>query len=315
MNRSLVNILNKYPLLKKAWRAARNFSPPGFQDIPFYDVVYLFYKEVQKDGLTMRAAAISFHFLLAIFPLSIFLLTLIPYIPIKHFDTTLLTYFENILPESIFSELESLLIDIIQRPKSGLLSINFILAIYFSTNGVMAMMRGFDKVNQTFKRRKWVEKFWASLRINTLIIFQIIIVVTLLILSAEQLERLLSFLKINISLRQSLFLQGLIRTLLVIISFFNTIALIYYFGPAVKKKYKYFSVGATFATILGLVTSYIFSVYIKYFFERINSLYGSLSIIIILMIWIYLNSLVLIFGFELNNSIALNKTLASKEEN
>jgi membrane protein len=293
---------------------AKKVSFPGFKGIPIYNIFSLFIKETKNDSITMRAAAISFNFLLAIFPTSIFLLTLIPYFPIDNLDESLINFFKQMIPNAIYHEIEALLLDILQKPQKGLLSINFVLALYFSTNGVMSIMKAFDKVNHNFKKRNFLEKFWNALCINSLIVFQIIIIAAFLLLSIDKLNLFFHNLGFDFSLVQIKWLNKLLKALIVFATFFNTIALIYFFGPSVRKRYHYFSVGAMFASVLAIISSYLFAVYLKFFIAEINSLYGSLSVMIVLMIWININSLVLIFGFELNNSISLNKTLIQKSE-
>ena len=290
----------------------KKVSIPGFEGIPVYDVILMFRKEIRNDAMSVRAAAISFNFILALFPTSIFIFTLIPYIPIDGFSEALLGYMQEIMPPTTFDTLEVTILDIINNRNGGWLSATFFLAFYFSINGIMNMMRAFDKANPTFRARNWFQKFFAAFKINILIMMQLFLVIFLIILSQEQLVNILK----TVGLwgeQQGAVLMHIIRVILTIFTFFNTIALIYYFAPAVKKKYRYFSVGASFATILLLIISYLFSFYVKYLFGQLNGLYGSLSSMIFIMVWVYMNAFVLLFGFELNNSIAVSKNLGLPE--
>lgn len=286
----------------------KKISFPGFEGLPVYDVVVMFRQEIQNDAMSVRAGAIAFNFMLALFPTSIFLFTLIAYIPLEGFTETLLAYIQEIMPPGTFDSLETYISDIIRKRNGGWLSVTFFAAFYFSISGIMNMMRAFDKVNPTFVNRNWFQKFAAAFKINILIVLQLILVIVLIILSRDQLEGILKTLGI-LAPQFSAGLLHTIRIALTVFTFFNTIALIYYFAPAVKKKYRYFSVGATFATILLLTVSYLFSFYVKYLVTEMNAVYGSLSSIVFIMIWIYLNSFVLLFGFELNNSIAVSKRM------
>ncbi|MEZ5002554.1 MAG: YihY/virulence factor BrkB family protein [Chitinophagales bacterium] len=304
MNKLFHKLINIKPIFRWAWMRLKKATLPGFEGVPIYNVIQMFRNEIQNDALSVRAAAISFNFILALFPTSIFIFTLIAYIPIEGFDETLLNYIKTIMPAGTYATLDTTIHDIINNRRGGLLSVTFVLGGYFSINGVMNMMRAFDKANPTFMKRNWLQKFVAATKINTLIIFQILVLITLIILSHEQLNALLSTFGWK---NKSGTLLYFIRISLTLFTFFNTIALIYYFGPAVEKKYRYFSVGASFATLLILGFSYIFSYYVNFMFPRLNSIYGSLSVMIFIMIWIYANAFVLLFGFELNNSIAVNK--------
>lgn len=286
----------------------KKMTLPGFEGVPLYDVILMFRKEITNDAMSLRAAAISFNFILALFPSSIFIFTLIPYVPVAGFQEALMAYIEGVMPPTTFESLEPIMMDITNNRKGGWLSVTFFLTFYFSINGVMNMMRAFDKVNPTFSKRNWLQKFSAAFKINILIVLQLFTVVVLIILSREFIAQFLNTVHIFNHQRGAVIFQ-LIRVLLTILTFFNTIALIYYFAPAVKKKYRYFSVGASFATLLLLITSFGFSYYVKYLFSQLNGLYGSLSTMVFIMIWVYLNAFVLLFGFELNNSIAVNKNL------
>ncbi len=304
MNKLFEKLINSAPIFRWLWMRMKKVTLPGFEGVPIYNVILMFREEIQNDALSVRAAAISFNFILALFPTSIFIFTLIAYIPIEGFNETLLTYVQGVMPEHTYETVDGTIQDIINYKRGGLLSLTFFLAFYFSINGVMNMMRAFDKANPTFKKRNWIQKFWAASKINLLIILLILVLISLIILSKDQLSTLLDTLGWkNIGGNFLYFL----RITLTIFTFFNTVALIYYFAPAVKKKYRYFSIGATFSTLLILGFSYLFSYYVNFMFPKLNSIYGSLSVMIFIMIWIYANAFVLLFGFELNNSIAVNK--------
>ncbi|HRG36650.1 MAG: YihY/virulence factor BrkB family protein [Chitinophagales bacterium] len=284
----------------------RNISIPGFEGIPIYDVFVKFKEEIKNDDLSIRASSISFYFILALFPTIIFFFSLIPYVPITNFDEKIMHGLKSVLPINAFIILESTIHNIVSRQHGGVLSINFFLALFVASNGVNSMMKTFDKMNHTFKTRNWWQKRFAAIRILVLVCLQIIIAVLLIIKGNEFLAFLLRF--IHAEDEHTLFVLHIVKLFLIVFSFFNIIALIYYYGPSVKKKYRYFSVGATFATIISIIMTYGFQVYASYL-NNFNRLFGSLGIMIVIMMLIYLNALVLLFGFELNNSIAINKTL------
>lgn len=121
-------------------------SLPGFDGIPIYDVITFFRQEIKRDQLPVRASAISFNFLLAVFPSIIFLFTLIPYIPISGLDVSIHKFFKDVMPESGYVFLESTINSITTIKRSGLLSLGFLLAFYFSTNGVRMILLTFNKI-------------------------------------------------------------------------------------------------------------------------------------------------------------------------
>lgn len=283
---------------------------PGFDGIPIYDIIQRFREEVKKDDLSIRASSISFYFILALFPTIIFFFSIIPYVPIDNFDVIILKGLKGILPNGVYTILYTTIKDIISIQHGGVVSINFLLAMFVASNGVNSMMKTFDKVNETFKERNFWQKRLASIRILILVCLQIIIAVLLIIKGKELLVLILKLL--NTQSQLTLFILRVVKTALIIFSFFNIIALIYYFGPSVKQKYKYFSAGATFATLFSILMSILFKFYASYL-NNFNRLFGSLGIMIVIMMLIYLNALVLLFGFELNNSIAVNLAIREAE--
>lgn len=288
---------------KKTW--VKTFTLPGFDGIPVYSVINRFLEEIKSDNITTRASSISFYFILASFPSIIFFFSILPYIPIANFQQNLMLYLKNIIPENVFSLLEQTIHDIVGADKSGsLVSVNFFLALIISSNGVNSILRAFDKTNHTFKKRSFVQKKITSFKILFLISFQLILTVVLIVKGREFVSMLLNVL--NTDSKWIKVIINILINIILLFSTFNLYALIYYFGPSSTEKYKYFSAGATFATIVSIIFSYIFSLYTN-FLDNFNMLYGSLGIIIVMMLWININALVLLFGFELNHSILLNK--------
>lgn len=286
-----------------------NLTFPGFEGVPVLNVIRRFRHEIKEDALSVRASSISYYFILALFPSIIFFFSLIPYVPIHNFDQSVLQFWAEVLPAGIFEVLRSTIEDIVSVQRGGLVSINFLLAVFVASNGVNSMMKAFDKMNHTFRERTFWEKRGTALKILFLVNLQLILAVLLIIKGKEFISLVLHFM--NTEDAYIAMILHVIKILLTIFSFFNIYALIYYYGPSVKVKYRYFSIGATFATLISILSSYGFRYYSLYL-NNFNRLYGSLGIVIVVMLWIYLNAIVLLFGFELNNSIAVNKSLPAE---
>src|SRR5665811_2194574 len=127
----------------------RKLVIPGFDGMPVYDVAAFFIRGLQKGALSMRAAAFSYNFFLALFPTIIFFFTIIPYIPIAGFQDNLLELLQNFIPKKAFDAVEETLFDIVKRPRGGLLSIGFVMALYFSTNGIHSLIVAFNQSRHT----------------------------------------------------------------------------------------------------------------------------------------------------------------------
>ena len=150
----LKNILFKLRIVRIVVNISKRLVIPGFDGLPLYDVARFFFIGISKGSMTYRASAISFSFFLAIFPAVIFLFTLIPYIPIAHFQDVLMGLLKDVLPAKSYAASISTLDDIIRRPRGGLMSIGCILALYFSTSGINALIEAFNKSFHAIHPRK-----------------------------------------------------------------------------------------------------------------------------------------------------------------
>ncbi|MBL7744697.1 MAG: YihY/virulence factor BrkB family protein [Chitinophagaceae bacterium] len=280
-------------------RKSKRIFLPGFQGIPLFDVVRFFFLQAKKTGFTERASAISFNFTMAIPPAIIFLFTLLPYMPIsKDFINQLFLLIKDIVPgEKNNAGLIKFLMDILHKPRTGLLSTGFLLAMFFSSNAMMGIMRSFDKQYIGFIKRGELHQRWVALRLTFIIFILFFLCLLALITQGAVLKWF--------GIKSKLWLAVIydIRWLLIILLFFFSISFIYRWAPAVHKKWKIISPGSILATFLMIVFTLAFSYYVSNF-SNYNELYGSISTILIIMLLIYFNSLVLLIGFELNVSIS-----------
>lgn len=286
---------------------------PGFDGIPLYNVADFFIRGLQKGALQTRASALSFDFFLAIFPAVIFIFTLIAYIPVPGFQDQLMILFSDLMPENAYEATRSTLEDIIKQQRSGLLSIGFIVALYFSTNGVHAMMDAFNKTYHTVETRPPLIQRAYSIMI-TLILSVLTFTAILLIIFGT---KTLNFFEARGFIKEA-FLYYLIissQWIIIIALIFFAISFLYYFGPSRKTRYRFFSVGSTVATILTIIASIGFSIFINNF-SQYNKLYGSIGALVVVLLWIRFNSMILLIGFELNASIhnAKHSFLDSEQE-
>ena len=279
-------------------RQSQKIRLPGFQGIPLYDVLKFFFQQIRKVGITERAAAISFNCVMAIPPIIIFLCTLIPYLPISNeFIRQLHGLIRDVIPgEKNNSAIIKFIDDIIKKPKNDLLSLGFLLAIFYSSNAVMGIMRAFDKNYLGFKKRKMIRRRATALQLTSVLF--VLMFASLLVLIMQSSVLKLFGLK-NVLVRQII---GYARWVVIVLLFFSSVSFIYRYAPFVHKRWKLINPGCILATTLMLLFTVFFSYWVNNF-SNYNKLYGSISTILILMLLIYFNSLVLLIGFELNVSI------------
>ncbi len=294
-------------------KASRSFSmrwtPSAFDGAPVYDVGKYFIKGIYNGALNARASSVAFNFFLALFPGIIFLFTLIPYVPVDNFQDQLIEILGNILPHNAYQATKSTLEDIIKHQRGGLLSLGFLLALYFSTNGINSMMDAFNECFHVVETRSALKQRIISLFLTIIITVLLVFSTILLIFS----ETVISYL-LQLGFFKDIFMYYILiigRWIVVIGMFLIGISILYFFAPAKRKSKSIITTGAVVATILSLLTSIGFAFFVNNF-GKYNKLYGSIGTLIVILLWIYFNSLILLIGFELNASITMAKKTMKK---
>lgn len=270
---------------------------PGFDGIPAADVISFIIRGFRKGVLVTRASAIAFNLLMALLPATIFLFTLIPFIPIPNFQQELIRLFESILPVNAYSLMEKTIIDIVTNKSGSLLVIMLFATIIFSTNGIHAVINAFVVTSHSFKANSWLNQRKASIILllagALMIAFAgfLIIFGKMAVSSLVELEIIEKSLVINILI--------ILKWIVVVLLLLVAISFLYYFAPAKRSDFRFITPGSTLATILFILTSMGFSAYVNNF-GQYNRLYGWIGTLMVIMVWLYLNSIALLIGFELN---------------
>ncbi len=289
---------------------AKTTSFFGLGGVPIYNVIRFIVQESINDDIITRARSVAFSFFLSIFPSILILISVSALLP---FDLVpwLQSVLQGVLPETAENFLFDVIGDLEQLPHSGLLSIGFLLAIYFSSSGVNTLMTGFSKsYPSTFKQRSWIRQQFVAILL-TGVLFMLLIVTTILLLTGNFLIAWLVD-RVEMGIAPTILIQ-LLKWIIIISLFYSIIAMIYKIGPALRKKFKFFSPGATVATVITILITLGFSVYVNNF-GTYNKLYGSIGAVIVLMVWLQLICTIILLGFELNASIAVNKDLREKRQ-
>ena len=279
---------------------AREISFPGFEKVPLYDVGVFFIKGFRKGSMVTRASAIAFNMLLAILPAIIFLFTLIPFIPVENLSGELLRFFENILPANVFGMMESTLVSVLTEKSGVLLMIMFFSTLLFSSNGVHALISAFNVTYHSFHSHNWLTQRWVSIILVVLVALLLTIAVGLIIFSKLAIQKLVALGIVEVNFTFYLLNTG--KWLITIIMIYFSISFLYYFIPARKSKWKFFSAGSTLASVGFIIASLGFTYFVNHF-GQYNRFYGSIGTIIVILLWMYFNSISLLIGFELNVSI------------
>ncbi len=296
-------------LRRNTKRTLSYITLPGFEGMPLYDVLVFFFRGISKGVLTYRASAIAYNFFLALIPLILFLFTLIPYVTSSNFQNTVLDLMLETIPSNIFVMVKPTIVEIISRPKSGLLSLGFMMAIYFATNGIDAVLEGF---NQTYHRTKkwpwWLQKIYAFL---LMVVISFLGFIAMIFLTSGKL--IINTLgKYDIITNDTtIYLLLIVQWVIIVSILLLSVSILYYFGHRRDKdlNYRFFSAGSIFSTGLFIVGGLLLKLYFENF-SNYNVLYGSIGSLIILLVWLFYNALIILIGFELNTSIKRSREMA-----
>lgn len=315
MSKEIEEKLAKIPVVNVLVQFGKKIKVPGLEGMSLYDVLEMYIIGIVQGALTTRAGGIAFSFFMAIFPFMLFILTLIPYIPIDDFQDGLFGFIKDILPPKTFEAVNVVLGDIINNQYGGLLSFGFLLSIFLMTNGINAIFSGFEYSYHVKEFRNVFKSYFVSLGVSLLTSFFLIVTITLVILYEVALTKIDDIGWIDTG-DLNLFYYG--RALLFLLMIFTIVALLFRYGTKQGKQIRFFSAGAVLTTILSLFSFYLFGIYVLKF-AKYNELYGSIGTLLILMLFVWLNAIILLLGFELNASLyslkQQNKNSNSEEKN
>ena len=289
-----------YSIWEKILAKAKKVTFPGLDGMALYDVMVFFWRSIVDGALSTRASAIAFSFFVALFPAIIFLFTLIPYIPIDNFQDKLFLLIKDMVPENAFNAIEETVKDILTRQRGDLLSLGFFMALIFSTNGFASMMTAFDASLHSFERRTWVGQRLIALLLLAIMSFLLTIAIALITYG----QSFINYLAENDILRDhfTIYMLSIGKWVVILFLFFIANSFLFYLAPAKKTKWRFISAGGTLSTVLCVITFQGFSYYINRF-GQYNKLYGSIGTLLVIMLLMYLISMILLIGFELNASI------------
>jgi len=286
----LVSLLKRVRLRKKG--------------VSLHDIIEVFIEKLQNDEIVTRANGVAFNFTLAIFPAIIFIFTLIPYIQISNLpdlDQQIMQFLEGWMPAPMYDVASSTIEDIISNRRSGLLSFGFLFSLFLATNGMMSLMKAFNKCYRTVESRGFFQSRFIATSLTFMLAVVLFFAMLLLVIGQQAINYLESAPWINIESYVFILVLAL-RFIVLFFIFLVAISSIYYLAPAVHDRWQFFSPGSLTAAFLSLVVTFGFTYYINNF-AAYNKFYGSIGVLIALMVWLSLLSVIMLIGFEINASI------------
>jgi len=299
MSKKIEEKLLKIPVIGQITRLLQRIKIPGVATLSLYDILEMYVLGIVKGALTTRAGGIAFSFLMAIFPFLIFILTLIPHVPINGFQEDFLFLLEQWMPpntsDAVFDQVVGY---ILNHNYGGLLSVYFVASILLMTNGINAIFGGFEYSYHVKIERNIVRQYLIALGVSMLIAFYLLLTVAVVFYFEVGIEKL----KETGLLDNDVFWIVLGQKIFFILMVFISISTLFYFGTKEGRFHDFVSPGSILTTLLIIVLIYLFGIYVVRF-SKYNELYGSIGTLLTFMLFIWLNAIILLLGFELNASL------------
>lgn len=290
-----------YLQLARLFSFTKKVHLPGFEGVSIYETSLYMYEGLHKNSIIDRAYSISYKFLIASFPLIIFLFSLIPYIPINGLQDEILSGILKAMPDQLSIYMKDFFEDLLLHKKTAILSIGFLLTIFFASNTLNAVLKGFSSSYHLNRmKKKGVSlRLWS---IALMFIFAVILITAALVFILGGL--LIDYLQESNLVRSAIeiWLVWIIEWVCIFLLFMTAVSILYNVGNAERVKWKLISPGVIFSTIMIWIFSQGFTLFVTYL-APFNKLYGSLGTVIVLLLFIYYFFAILLIGFELNLSI------------
>jgi membrane protein len=303
MSKEIEERIERIPIIRNLARGLKKIKLPWLQGLSLYDLLELYGLGIVESALTYHASAIAFSFFMALFPFALFILNLIPYIPIEGFQSDFLQFVRQGVPPNTYDAIYKIINDILHNSHSGLLSSGFILSIFLMANGLNGILGGFESSRHVLIKRGFIHQYIVALGMSLLLSLLLIVTISTIVVFEVFIQKTV-FSDVN-----QLIILG--RYAFVILMILATTSILFKFGTKHDKNRAFISIGSVFTTILILLDSYIFGIWVIRF-SKYNELYGSIGTLLILMFYIWINCMILLLGFELNATV--NKLKIKKEE-
>lgn len=306
----LKNKIKQNSLVKRWILFLQNKKLLWLEELSLYDFLRSYIVGIIDGKLPVRAGAIAFSFFMALFPFALFILNLIPFIPIQGFQNDFLIFVEHSVPPNTFDAIAEIINDILNNSHSGLLSSGVILSVFLMANGLSAILGAFEESRHVIEKRGFIEQYMISVGMSIFLSFLLLFTVAIIVVF----EVIIQQTKIQDVLSDNIPLIELGRYAFLSLMILFTTSILLRFGIKQNQKPKFFSVGSVFTTLLIIISSYVFGIWVVKF-SKYNELYGSIGTLLILMFYIWINCMLLLLGFELNAIIQSHRRRLKSKKN
>ena len=295
MSVELEHKLERVPVIKYLVRFGKTIKLPYSEGLTLYHLLELYITGIVKGDISYRAGAIAFSFFMSLFPFALFILNLIPYIPLENFQEDFMQFVADNVPPNTYDAIANILTDILLNSHKSLLSTGILLAILLMSNGMNAILSGFQSSMHITIKRTYFRQYALAIGLSLLLSILLIITVSAIIVFEVIIRKLSS----HYYIPAEVYLLQWGRYLFLILMILITTSVLFKFAAKETRQAAFFSYGSVFSTLLFGVTSYGFGIYVVRF-SKYNELYGSIGTLLVLMLYIWINCFILLLGFELN---------------
>jgi len=287
--------LAKIPVVRNMVRGFKSVKLPWLEGLSLYDLLEIYIIGIAEGALTYRAAAISFNFFMALFPFALFILNLLPYIPIENFQYDFLSFVEDSVPPRTYDAIAVIIHDILSNSNSGLLSTGFLLSILLMSNGLNAILGGFETSHHVLIKRSFLRQYVVATGMSLILSLLLLFTVSMIVVF----EVFIQSLKIKYLFSDKVSLVEMGRYIFIVLMILVTVSILFKFGTKNSRTRSFITTGSVFTTVLVIILSYIFGIWVVRF-SQYNELYGSIGTLLIMMFYIWINCMILLLGFELD---------------
>lgn len=298
MSEEIEKKIEKIPVVRNLKNFAKKIKLPWLEGLSLYDLLEIYIVGIVEGAISYRAGAIAFSFFMALFPFALFILNLIPYIPIEGFQQDFLKFLEDSVPPNTYEAIASIINDILNNSYKGLLSSGFLLSIFLMANGLNAILGGFENSHHVILKRGFLSQYAVALGMSVILSLLLIVTVATTVIF----EVFIQSIKLDNVFNNNIKFIEIGRYGFLMLMILITSSILLKFGTRETSNNSFISIGSVFTTVLIILSSYFFGIWVVKF-SKYNELYGSIGTLLIMMFYIWLNCMILLLGFELNASI------------
>lgn len=291
----------RLPIVNKTLHLSKRIVLPGFEGVSLYDAGAFFLVNMNNINLSDRCAAVTYNFLTALPPTLLFLFTLIPYLPLADVHVTILTTLKMMIPnKETYESISTVVNDFLNKEQRSLLSFSLLLTLFYSSEGMMGLMRYFDRDQKVYVVRNVFQRRWAAVKLTIMLMGVVLLSIVAIIIQSKTVNELL------LRVFDNLLLIKMLSLFVLFFIIYSTISCIYIYGPSLTHRFKFISAGAVFASIICVLSSAVFFYAVNHFLDY-NKVYGSIGTLIAFFVWMSINTRIIMLGYDLNVSILMGK--------